>query len=310
MAVELEKFRPDSLVGCNLYLFQKNTGKFILYKRNEIQVTFSDIERLMSNNIHSLYVEVNNAKIIKDYLEDNLWHYLENRKNSLDKRSQLMYECASYRAKEVLKTPHWGDNIQRSKAIVENMVNFILSETGALPSLMQMMSHHYDTYTHSVNVCAFCLALAKYTGEQSIKILIQIGLGALLHDVGKCKVPEEILSKKGPLNQEEREVFERHPLMGADLLEKSMNLSTYTRAIITQHHEKGNGKGYPFGKEGRQIHPYAKMASIVNMFDAITTSGSNGEPFRAFPAFLIMKEKITDNLEEYYFKKFAELLKN
>lgn len=309
MAIELERFRPDTLVGCNLYLRQGNDGHNVLYKRKGVRVMYQDIERLMSNNVRSLYVDAEDEHIIRNYLEDNLSHYLETPDKPVDKKSHLLYECATHRVKEVLENPKSSENVRRSKVIVENMVNYVFSETKALHSLMKIMSYDYYTYTHSVNVCTFCVALARFSGEKNRSVLREIGLGALVHDVGKVRIPEEITTKREPLSEEEMGLMKKHPLFGLEIVRESMSLSRNIEAIITQHHEKCNGTGYPFGKMESEIHRYAKLTCIADIFDALTTRRPYRRALRTFPALKLMKDEMDGELDINFFINFVYLLK-
>lgn len=309
MAVELEKFRPDSLVSCNLYICLNDSQKFILYKRKEIPMSFRDIERLMSNNISSLFIDSDDEYIIKDYLENNLSHYIQQSNIPLQKKSQLVYECATRRVLEVLKAPTSSENIRKSKDLVENIVRFIFLEGKTLENMMQMMSHHYDTYTHSVNVCTLCLSLAKFTGEYDKITLRQIGLGALLHDTGKYKIPQNILNKKEPLNAEEETMMRRHPMLGVEILKNSQFISPGSVVIIAQHHERYDGQGFPFKKGEKQIHRNSKITAIVNTFDSLTSKRINREPLKTFPALLKMKNEMNGSFDPHLFNQFVLMLK-
>jgi HD-GYP domain-containing protein (c-di-GMP phosphodiesterase class II) len=309
LAVELEMFRPDSLVGCDLFLHLKELGRFVLYKRKDLQISFTDIERLISNNVRSLFVDAGDEHIIRDYLEDNLSNFMDEQNISIDKKSQLLYECAIHRVEETLKNPESGENIHKSKNIVKHLVNYILSDSSALHSLMNMMSHDYYTYTHSVNVCTFSIALSKFTGEGDNEKLRALGLGALLHDVGKRLIPEEILQKKGPLTDDEMELVKKHPLHGLEIVSKLSSFLIDAEAIVVHHHEKCNGKGYPHGKTGNEINPFAKLVCIVDIFDALTSHRPYRRAIRTFPALKLMKEEMVGELDIYFFNSLIQMLK-
>ena len=99
--------------------------------------------------------------------------------------------------------------------------------------------------------------------------LAKIALGLLLHDIGKLSVPEEILEKKGPLSDEEWVVMRRHPQMGADML--GDNISFLIRAVVKSHHERWDGSGYPEGLADEQIHQFARIAAVADVYDAVTS---------------------------------------
>jgi HD-GYP domain-containing protein (c-di-GMP phosphodiesterase class II) len=99
--------------------------------------------------------------------------------------------------------------------------------------------------------------------------LAKIALGLLLHDIGKLAIPEEILTKKGPLSAEEWVIMRRHPQMGVDML--GDNISFLIRAVVKQHHERWDGSGYPEGIADEQIHQFARIAAVADVYDAVTS---------------------------------------
>jgi HD-GYP domain-containing protein (c-di-GMP phosphodiesterase class II) len=144
-----------------------------------------------------------------------------------------------------------------------------------------------DAYTmqHSIDVTAIGLLIGRrlfrdsgwidYRGsrrfEKVDERVVQLGLGLILHDVGKLTVPQEILAKNGPLDPMEWELIKRHPMAGLDMLASSSNLSAVARTVIRSHHERWDGSGYPEGLVGTAIHQYARIAAVADVYDAVTS---------------------------------------
>jgi HD-GYP domain-containing protein (c-di-GMP phosphodiesterase class II) len=143
-----------------------------------------------------------------------------------------------------------------------------------------------DSYTlqHSIDVAAVGLLVARRLfyevgwvdhrrQRRYDKIddrLVQLGLGLLLHDVGKLIVPTEILNKPSPLDPDEWALVRRHPLAGLDLL-AGADISSVTRSVIRSHHERWDGRGYPSGKAGDRIPQFARIAAVADVYDAMTS---------------------------------------
>jgi HD-GYP domain-containing protein (c-di-GMP phosphodiesterase class II) len=102
-----------------------------------------------------------------------------------------------------------------------------------------------------------------------VERMTQLTMGLLVHDIGKLAIPEQILNKPGKLSPEEWELIKSHPVAGASLLE-SDRISPLTRAVVRDHHERWDGKGYPAGLEGTDIHQFARVAAVADVYDAIT----------------------------------------
>lgn len=126
------------------------------------------------------------------------------------------------------------------------------------------------TFKHSVDVATMAMIIAKKTG-MSKQDIYDIGIAGLLHDIGKSKIPNEILNKPGRLTDEEFAVMKHHPIYGYRILEENKSLTDNIKLGVLQHHEKINGKGYPMGVEGEQISLFAKIISVVDIYDALVT---------------------------------------
>ena len=128
-----------------------------------------------------------------------------------------------------------------------------------------------DLYTknHCERVTQYSLILARKIGINEEE-LISLEFAGMLHDIGKIGIPSEIINKQGVLTGEEYEVIKRHPEIGYDLL-KSMTFLDSSSRILLQHHERIDGKGYPYGLEAEEIDTLAKILAIADAYDAMTT---------------------------------------
>ena len=113
------------------------------------------------------------------------------------------------------------------------------------------------------------MAFAKSMGL-SEKIICEVGIGGLLHDIGKTLTPDEILNKPGKLTDEEFVIMKEHVVHSRKILEKTKGLSQVSMDIAAQHHEKYDGNGYPLGLKGDEISRYGQMSAIVDVYDALT----------------------------------------
>lgn len=123
------------------------------------------------------------------------------------------------------------------------------------------------THCLNVGILAIRVGLAR---DYLDKDLMALGLGALVHDIGMVKVPEQILKKDGRPTPEEFELIKRHPQYARDILDRFQNLFPWLPTVVYQEHERENGRGYPQGLRGDEIHPYAKIIGIVDVYEALT----------------------------------------
>jgi len=188
-----------------------------------------------------------------------------------EKKAGILYETSTNLVKDVLAKPTLGENIHRSKELVSNTVNFILKGREAFLNLLTITSFDYYTYTHSVNVCTFSIALAQQMGFDDEEFLHELGVGALLHDVGKSKVSDRILNKRSPLNQIEFEIMKKHPKWGIEILTDTDAIAASSYYPVLQHHERGDRSGYPSGLNLDEMHIYSRIVAIADSFDAMTS---------------------------------------
>jgi len=160
--------------------------------------------------------------------------------------------------------------IDRVEPMVEHMVDSIFRNQDALLPLVRLKNHDDYTFEHSVSVCALMVAFARgmKLPRETIK---EIAMGALLHDVGKARVPDDILNKPAKLSDEEFVRMKDHVVQSVVLLEHSPGISQTALQVAAQHHERHDGTDYPNKLAGDQISIYGQMAAIVDVYDAISS---------------------------------------
>ncbi|WP_163836228.1 HD-GYP domain-containing protein [Spartinivicinus ruber] len=162
-------------------------------------------------------------------------------------------------------------DINEAKDAVAECVNSILRNPDTLRWLTQIKQRDEYTAEHSMNVCILSATFARYLGMSPPEIE-KIGLCGLLHDVGKAKVPEEILNKPGKLDPDENSIMQMHTVFGKDILTAAENKYLITVDVAHSHHERIDGTGYPRRLEARQIPLYSKIVALTDVYDAITSS--------------------------------------
>lgn len=156
------------------------------------------------------------------------------------------------------------------KAVVSKIIEELMSIQDAIINLQDLKDSDNYTFYHSANVCVLSVITGIALGYDKEK-LKNLALGAIMHDVGKTKIPYEILNKPGKLTEEEYEEMQKHPRYGYEILKKSIELSTYASYIALTHHERYDGKGYPLGLKEDKIHEFSKIVSIADVYDAMTS---------------------------------------
>lgn len=155
--------------------------------------------------------------------------------------------------------------------VMDSILEDLSSQEDPMIMLLDMHTADNYLYVHSLNVCLYTLVLGiahGYTREE----LRVIGLGALLHDIGKTQIPVKIVQKPGMLSDEEFRIMQAHTEIGYKILKDEPNIPLLAAHCALQHHERIDGSGYPRGLTGPQIHEYAKWLGVADSYDAMTSN--------------------------------------
>ena len=188
-------------------------------------------------------------------------------------RACALHREANQIVRDMLVDIRLGKQIEMEKIepLVGRIVDSIFTDQDALLPLARLKQHDSYTFQHSVSVCALMTAFAR-TLEVSREVIREIAVGALLHDVGKARVPDEILNKPGKLTDAEFDRMKSHVVQSKIILQATPGISQIALDVAAQHHERFDGTGYPNKLRSEQISLYGRMGAIVDVYDAITSN--------------------------------------
>lgn len=196
---------------------------------------------------------------------------------------------------------------KQAKKLVAELASNIASSLDASMWLTQLKNRDEYTAIHSLNVCVLSLTFGRSLGLSESE-LNELGLGALLHDIGKMCVPLEILNKPGKLTDEEFEIMKSHPFKGYELLQKDENISNEVMTIVKSHHERLNGAGYPDKLTDKSISYFTKIVSITDVYDAITSDRVYHDGMTPHDAMQRLYEWMPDNFDQELIQRFIRTL--
>ena len=208
-------------------------------------------------------------------------------KANVIKDSALDYLHNIFATDKEFSTEILTQGIEGCREVVANMVDVLDHHNiESLRGLIGNLSFHdFYTYDHSINVSMYCITIYKAVNPKATKKeLMHAGLGGLLHDLGKIKIPTHILNNPGGLSEDDYKEIKKHPDFGLELLlgghcevDKDIDLKVIAR-VVHEHHENFDGTGYPAKLKGKEeIHLLARVCTIADFFDAITTKRSYNE---------------------------------
>lgn len=237
-----------------------------------VNVALTDplINRLVQLGIDYLYIQDPNTDdvIIESPLSDQTrFKAITEIRNNF---RSLMEQSSS---KQVFKNPTLGKSFN-------NVLHMIIDDLNEHPDALIMLTDIHVMknylYNHSLNVAVVVLSLG-ITHGYSRKDLFTLGLGAILHDIGKTKINAELLTKNRVFTPDEYNEMQKHTILGYQILKEEANIPLLSAHCAFQHHERVNGTGYPRGIKGDEIHEFAKWIAIADSYDAMT----NHRPYRA-----------------------------
>ncbi|WP_096202524.1 HD-GYP domain-containing protein [Bacillus sp. FJAT-45350] len=243
-------------------IFNEN-GQILLHEG--VPLTSRMIQRLINIGITFIYIE-------DELTRDIVMKEVVSEQTKMKALTTIKEEFTSISEDLLSKKSFNRDHLSKNfSGVVRAILDDIKNNQEALAMLTDVYVYDSYIFTHSMNVTIYSLGLAMQL-KMTDKQLMEIGIGAMLHDVGKMAIPAEILNKPGRLNDEEFAIVKRHAREGYELLKDLPNISLLTAHCALQHHERLDGSGYPQQLIGDKIHTYAKIIGIADVFDAVTSS--------------------------------------
>lgn len=210
----------------------------------------------------------------------------------------------------VLTNASSSNTVDRVKvhSVASKLVEEVLANGKIMVNMMDIKSTDGYTYEHSVNVCILSVILGIGLGYD-IPSIEELAIGAILHDIGKVKIPVEILNKPGKLTDSEYAVIKQHTILGYNILKDAGNFSAFTKYIALAHHERVDGNGYPIGLDDSRLHNYAKIVSVADCYDAMTSDRVYRPKLPVFKAIEYLSSMSTHQFDaeivEYFIKYIA-----
>ncbi len=226
-----------------------------------------------------------------------------------EQKPRKVYRKALKVVDQIFQDVRMGEIPSSKEAIkvVKSMAQLTMTEPHAMQALSMLKDYDNYTFTHSVNVSVISLAVGracKVTGEQ----LRTLGLGGLLHDLGKLRVDVKIITKPGKLTDAEFAEIKQHPGFGVDIIRQMEDVTDEVMGIVIGHHLRYDRSGYPADTAGHTLSHLVDMATIADAYDAMTTLRSYQRPFTPRKAIARLKEISGSYLHPEYVLKFIESL--
>jgi HD-GYP domain-containing protein (c-di-GMP phosphodiesterase class II) len=293
-----------SKIPFNLYL-RKSEDTTLLIEASEKKP--ARVDELLLSAQGDVLIGKSDMSLYRNYLKQ---HTVELKTVSQRVESKvkaiLLRENSKIVMQELFDNPGNEELIRASREEVNGVVDAVLRDKHILYDLIEIRNYDYYTYTHSVNVAVLAIGLALNAGL-SREGIEHLGIGALLHDVGKSLIPNDIVNKPDVLDESEFSIMKTHVTEGEKLLRAHLAVPSDALPPVLEHHEKLSGTGYPRGLAGSDISLFGRIAAIVDTYDALTTGRAYRAAFTPFYALSVLTLE-THDYDRDVLKTFIEML--
>ena len=295
--------------GADFDLYLKQGDRYALYACGGELFTQKHRDTLDALGIDCLYIAKEDRPSYQKHVEKHLGDVLNDESLPLPTRAKVFSDAAQTLTDEIfekkLPPSTRRDRFNHILTFVTQGVSFLTLEN-SLKNMASIIAHDYSTFSHSVHVFIYSQLILQTYGFDD-KNLVQFGLGAILHDIGKMYIDDTILNKPGPLTWEEREAINEHPILGAGAC-TIMPLSQDALNCVLFHHEKLDGSGYPCGLTEEDIPLPVRAVTIADIYDAISSNRPYASAQNPFQVLRTMKNEMGGQIDLNVFARFVRLL--
>jgi putative nucleotidyltransferase with HDIG domain len=268
----------------------------------------AELQVLASEEVVSLYVQDCDQLRLQDDLYAHLDSIVECEDIPVRDRYTVVKDVVAAEMKKVFDAINLDGSIDRIHNMGQKISQLAFSSSIVPGELLAIAMHDTNTFRHLVNVSTYATLLAKHLGIVDKSELQEIATGGLLHDVGKRFMPRHLLHKTTAFDDQDRQLIRQHPIKGFVELHSCGTVSFGQRMMVYQHHEWMNGQGYPVGITGKEIHPWARICAIVDVFEALTGRRYYRNPDPLSKALEIMSDEAGMHFDEEFLQCWKSVM--
>lgn len=305
-SVPVSMLETGTLLPCEIWV-RGPAGTPVLYRGASTPFSSEHRRRLLDSGVETVLVSFSDAEIWNRHIERGLRERINDQTLPIESRAQLLMEAARPLLMEVLDNPRDSAAHERVVGLADSVCD-LLRQPAAMQATVRLMEHDYYTYTHSLHVAIYSVALARACGIDAADVLSSISAGALMHDCGKCMLPHYLINKPGKLAAPEWDLMRQHPAHGVAVLTDVGWDDAVVIDICGAHHERIDGSGYPRGLSGKAVPEVARLTAIADAYDAMTTDRAYQKARRGFDALKVLRQAGRRSYDQSLIETFIRLL--
>jgi HD-GYP domain-containing protein (c-di-GMP phosphodiesterase class II) len=270
MPVQVDMLRRLTRTPTDLFV-QYETGKDpVLYHRACCPLEAGQVARLTESGVRQIYVRTNQFQDFAACLLETIDADSEKETVAPAERYAALQLAMAVEIEHAARLMDCGPYVTVAEKLGRELTSLLVGSNVLPQDLYCLARHDFNTFAHVTNVASYGVIFAERLGLCDESQFESLARAAILHDIGKRFIPASILSKPAKLTVEERAIIETHPQRGYEELVVRNDMTEEQLMVVYQHHERFDGKGYPVGFKGEEIHPWARMLAVVDVFDAMT----------------------------------------
>jgi len=294
-SIEVKSLIPGMILATDIF---SASGAFLTSRGTAVSESL--INTLRANFIYSVYVEEESIPELETTVD---LEHTGTRSKRIKESAEFKEFRKNFEATVDEIEKHLNDIVARNTdtlntdELIERPLKLLQSNStiSIFDMLHNLRSYDDTTYVHCVNVSLISGIIARWCGLSDAGVQLAI-LSGVLHDIGKIKIPDEIIKKPGKLTKEEYDIVKNHTIEGYNILKDYKNLDENMKYSALMHHERCDGSGYPLGLRASKINVYAKIVAISDVYDAMTSKRCYRGPICPFTVIDIM---INEGLAKY-----------
>ena len=285
LPIAVASLKEDTAAPFNVYVVIDGRPTLFLASGESFDLTYQ--KRHVEFGMPTIYVASESVDRYQRHMETRVVAMLNAQEGTPAVRAQLTHRTMESLFELAWDKPESEEVGERITRYMNGTLRHIARDRELNLQLMDLMGRSKSVFHHSVNVCVYSLIIGGAVESLEDREIVELGIGGLVHDIGKLRISERILRKEINLTPKERDILRQHPRIGSELLGKNMKFPSASLFPVAQHHERADGDGYPEKLELGEIHLYSRIVAIANVFDHLTCghegrAGRNG--FQAFHA--------------------------
>ena len=264
LPIRTNTLRPDADV--NFDIFIQVGERYVHYIKNSDPMEASRLSKLKEKKVRKLYILSECEKDYLHYLDQGLQSLTDQSKN-IEERGALAHDSMVTAAENAERSLETEQGFKRSQDQFEKVIDFLMSDQGAMKQILNASGYALDNHHHAATVSTLSLSLAAAAELKDSKELFELGIAALVHDIGKNNLPFDAMKLRDEMTPEERKRYECHPADGANMLAGKPFISGRILGLISDHEEIGRGRGFPEKKDISKLKKPYQILNVCNDFD-------------------------------------------